>query len=64
MTAQPESNAREVSVVKRFTNKDFEDSFSIHLKSSDDSIDELLQTAMNASSSRSQEKSDKKPGIE
>jgi len=64
MSARSEITAKEVSVVKRITKRDSEDFFSIQLKSSEDSIDELLQKAINATSPSSHKKSDKKVGIQ
>ncbi len=63
MSAESEITAKEVFIVKRSTKMDSEDFVSIHLKSPDDSIDELLQKAINATSTSSHEKSDKKVGI-
>ncbi len=63
MSAQSEITTKEVSVVKRITKRDSEDFLSIQLKSSEDSIDELLQKAIDATSNPSHEKSDKKVGI-
>ena len=64
MSVESENNAREVSVVKRHTNTDSEDFLSIQLRSSEDSIDELLSKAMNASSPQTQVKSNTQPGIQ
>ena len=64
MSAQSEITTKEVSVVKRITKRDSEDFLSIQLKSSEDSIDELLQKAIDATSTPSHEKSDKKVGIQ
>ncbi len=63
MSAQSESEPKEVAIVKRSTKMDSEEFVSISLKSSDDSIEELLQKAMNAASTPSHKKSDKKVGI-
>ena len=63
MSVRSEITAKEVSVVKRITKRDSEDYLSIQLKSSEDSIDELLQKAINATSTPSHKKSDKKVGI-
>ncbi len=64
MSVQNESNAKEVSIVKRSTKMDSEDFVSIQLKSSEDSIDELLSKAMNAATTSTTSKSDKKLGIQ
>ena len=64
MSVQNESNAKEVSIVKRSTKMDSEDFVSIQLKSSEYSIDELLSKAMNAATTPTTSKSDKKLGIQ
>ena len=43
---------------------DSEDFISIQLRSSEDSIDELISKAMNATTTSPQKKSDKKLGIQ
>ena len=63
-SVQNESNTKEVSIVKRSTKMDSEDYVSIQLKSSEDSIDELLSKAMNAATTPTTSKSDKKLGIQ
>ena len=64
MSEESEITAKEVSIVKRSTTMDSDDYVSIQLKSSEDSIDELLQKAINAASAPSHKKSDKKVGIQ
>ena len=64
MTENNESNTKEVSIVRRNTKMDSEDFISIQLRSSEDSIDELISKAMNATTTSPQKKSDKKLGIQ
>ena len=64
MSVESESEPKEVAIVKRSTKMDSEEFVSIQLKSSDDSIDELLQKAMNAASTPTPQKSDRKLGIQ
>ncbi len=49
MADTSESDIKEVFIVKRCTKMDSEDYVSIQLKSSEDSIEELLKKAMSAS---------------
>ena len=49
MNEQPKNNSKEVSIVRRIITVDSDDSVSIVLRSSEDSIRELLKNAVNAS---------------
>ncbi len=64
MSAQTESSIKEVFIVKRSTKMDSEEFVSIQLKSSEDSIEALLQKAITASDPPTSEKKDKKLGIQ
>ncbi len=64
MSAQTESSIKEVFIVKRSTKMDSEEFVSIQLKSSEDSIEALLQKAIFASDSPASEKKDKKLWIQ
>jgi len=64
MSAEPESLMKEVFIVKRSTKMDSEDYVSIQLKSSEDSIDNLLQKAISASDPPICEKNTNKVGIQ
>lgn len=64
MSEEKESNIHEVVIVKRKTIMDAEEFVSIQLKSSEDTIESLLQKAMSASKTNPLEKSDKKLGIQ
>ena len=64
MSAEYESSIKEVFIVKRSTKMDSEEFVSIQLKSSEDSIETLLQKAISASDPPTSEKKDKKWGIQ
>ena len=66
MTSEDESkdNVKEVFIVKRITKMDSDDYVSIQLKSSDDTIEELLCKAMNASTLQPPKKSDSTQGTQ
>ena len=49
MNEQPKNDAKEVSIVRRIITMDSDDSVSIVLKSTEDSITELLKSAVDAS---------------
>jgi hypothetical protein len=49
MNEQTKNNSKEVSIVRRIITVDSDDSVSIVLRSSEDSIRELLKNAVNAS---------------
>ena len=49
MNEQTKNNSKEVSIVRRIITVDSDDSVSIVLRSSDDSIRELLKNAVDAS---------------
>jgi len=49
MSEQTKNNSKEVSIVRRIITVDSDDSVSIVLRSSEDSIRELLKNAVNAS---------------
>lgn len=50
-----ESKIKEVLIVKRSTKIDSEDYFSIHLKSPEGSMDELIKKAISASTGKKQQ---------
>ncbi len=56
MSETTESNIKEVFIVKRSTKIDSDDYVSVQLKSSDDTIEELLKKAINASNIESSKK--------
>jgi len=64
MSAEYESSIKEVFIVKKSTKMDSEEFVSIQLKSSEDSIEALLQKAISASDPPASEKKDKKWGIQ
>ena len=64
MSAEYESSIKEVFIVKKSTKMDSEEFVSIQLKSSEDSIETLLQKAISASDPPASEKKDKKWGIQ
>ena len=64
MSEENVSEAREVSVLKKSTTMDSEEMMSISLKSSDESIDELLSKAMNAVSATPRKNPDPKLGVQ
>jgi hypothetical protein len=69
MSEEPESNesqsnVKEVFIVKRSTKMDSDDYVSIQLKSSDDTIEELLRKAMDASVMKSPQKSNTTQGVQ
>ncbi len=64
MSVETGSGIKEVFIVKRSTKMDSEDFVSIQLKSSEDSIDSLIQKALSASDSPTSKKKDKKLGIQ
>ena len=69
MSEEPESNesqsnVKEVFIVKRSTKMDSDDYVSVQLKSSDDTIEELLRKAMDASVMESPQKSNITQGVQ
>jgi hypothetical protein len=64
MSEQSKSDIREVSVVKRIASSDSEDYVSVQLRSSEDSLEILLENAMNAVSEPSRRNIDTKLGIQ
>jgi hypothetical protein len=64
MSAESESSIKEVFIVKRSTKMDSEEFVSIQLKSSEDSIEALLQKAITASDPPTSEKNPNKVGIQ
>jgi len=64
MSIELESSIKEVFIVKRSTKMDSEEFVSIQLKSSEDSIDILIQKAISASDPPVFEKKDRKLGIQ
>jgi len=63
MSENNETGIKEVSIVKKFSTTDSENYMSISLRSSKESIEELLSKAMGASKN-SQIKHDEKLGIQ
>jgi hypothetical protein len=64
MSVQTKSDIREVSVVKRIASSDSEDYVSVQLRSSEDSLEILLENAMNAVSNPARKNIDTKLGIQ
>ena len=64
MSEEPESQVKEVFIVKRSTKMDSDDYVSIQLKSSDDTIEDLLRKAMDASVMESPQKSSTTQGVQ
>jgi len=64
MSENTETGIKEVSIVKKFTTTDSENYVSVSLKSSKESIEELLSKAIGAASPNSQIKPDRKLGIQ
>ena len=64
MSVQNTSETREVSIVKRTTRVDSEDYVSIQVRSSDDSLEILLENAISAVSEPSRRNIDTKLGIQ
>ena len=64
MTEKENSSIREVFIVKRKATIDSEDYVSVQLRSSDDSVEELLQKAMTASAMELSKKGKKTMGVQ
>jgi hypothetical protein len=64
MGEESNSKIKEVFIVKRSTKMDSDDYVSIQLKSSDDTIEELLHKAMDASVMESPQKSNTTQGVQ
>jgi len=64
MSEKTESGIKEVSVVKKFTTSDSENYVSISLRSSKESLEELLSKAIGAASANPSVTPDKKLGIQ
>ena len=62
--SEPQSNVREVFIVKRSTKIDSDEYVSVQLKSSDDSIEQLLKKAVMASVLSSPQKSVTTKGVQ
>ena len=63
-SSESQSAVREVFIVKRSTKMDSDDYVSVQLKSSDDTIEELLNKAMHASVMESPQKSSTTQGVQ
>jgi len=61
---ESQSNVREVFIVKRSTKMDSDEYVSVQLKSSDDTIEDLLRKAMDASVMESPPKSNTTQGVQ
>jgi len=64
MSEETETGIKEVSIVKKFTTSDSENYVSVSLRSTKDTIGELLSKAVRATSTNSQTSPDKKLGIQ
>jgi hypothetical protein len=64
MSVQNTSETREVSIVKRQTRVDSEDYVSIQVRSSEDSLENLLENAMSAVSEPTPKNIDTKVGVQ
>ena len=64
MSEESDSKVKEVFIVKRSTKMDSDEYISVQLKSSDDTIEELLRTAMDASVMESPPKSNTTQGVQ
>jgi hypothetical protein len=64
MSVQNTSETREVSIVKRQTRVDSEDYVSIQVRSSEDSLENLLENAIGAISEPTSKNIDTKVGVQ
>ena len=64
MSVQNTSETREVSIVKRQTRVDSEDYVSIQVRSSEDSLENLLENAIGAISESTPKNIDTKVGVQ
>ena len=64
MTEKEDSTIKEVFIVKRKSKIDSEDYVSVQLRSSNDSIEELLQKAMGASTMELSKEGKKTAGVQ
>jgi hypothetical protein len=64
MSEETETGIKEVSIVKKFSTPDSENYVSVSVRSSKDTISELLSKAVRATSTNSQTSVDKKLGIQ
>ena len=64
MTEKEDSTIKEVFIVKRKSKIDSEDYVSVQLRSSNDSIEELLQKAMDASTMELSKEGKKTAGVQ